>query len=776
MRSLVSLAPLAALLAAAGAIAAPLADPFASFEEFHAGFRSLELDSSRVAHVQSLLIQRDAGTIVLEDGVVVLAKPFAGRVCAGVFIGRGSFAFVPPTEIERQQLRRFYGTTSLRRSFRSATLFFADSTLEELREAATFARDTVGRVSTRALADARAFLTDRRTRWVDPDFAQTLLDGSRNGLFHAQLDLVEGEPLFFRVNPYRVESIQLLRRREDDRQGMYRRNVNEVVCQFSPGGGTDTTRSDTRAPYAVRHTAVDMHIANDLDLDATTTLTLRTQDPSRRWLLFTLDSELKIDTLIVDGAPARVFQEKDDDYVWVRCEPPLVASDSHRVVVRYAGKSFEREGDWIYHRAMLDWYPQTAYPALGTFDLHFRSPVEIQLVASGERVLSERHELESVSRWVTTTPTYYASFDLNFLRGARVSVQGLPPLTVWMRHVDGAGRMRDVTPEALGREKGYDAEVTRDMLRALAYYLGELGAPPAASINAVETPLLTYVAFPGLVHMMRPADRPRPGVLDSPDFIRAHELAHQWWGLGVAPATYHDSWLSEGFANFFAAWYVQAGRRDQRGYFEVLESWRKELLENRKFLLGNGQQAGPIWLGGRTSSSSTPDDYSIVVYGKGAWVLHMIRNLLLDERTSDDEKFRNLMRDFYRERAGRSATTEDFRAAVERAAGVNMRWFFDQWVYGTDVPTYRFSYRTEPADGGRWRVVCRIEQSNVPATFRMPVLVRVEFPDGSFVRTRVEVGGAATEYELPLLPSKPANVVFNDLQSVLCEVTSPAKR
>ena len=116
-----------------------------------------------------------------------------------------------------------------------------------------------------------------------------------------------------------------------------------------------------------------------------------------------------------------------------------------------------------------------------------------------------------------------------------------------------------------------------------------------------------------------------------------------------------------------------------------------------------------------------------------------------------------------------TAFTEEFRAEVERVTGEDMSWFFAQWVYGTGVPVCRFTWRAEPVDG-QWRVRGRIETSGVPETFRFPVLLRVNFGPESFSRQRVWVNGPVTEFELPLAPKKPAEVVFNDLQSVLCEV------
>src|SRR5439155_22294488 len=141
-------------------------------------------------------------------------------------------------------------------------------------------------------------------------------------------------------------------------------------------------------------------------------------------------------------------------------------------------------------------------------------------------------------------------------------------------------------------------------------------------------------------------------------------------------------------------WYLQAGRQDVDTYLATLDLWRDALLQNRHFLLGAGQQAGPVWLDSRTNSSATADDNVVIVYRKGAWVLHMLRNLLLDLDSGDETRFRALLHGFHEAHRNGFATTADFRAAAEAAAGQDLGWFFAEWVYGTQVPTYRWTWET----------------------------------------------------------------------------------
>src|SRR5260370_39116341 len=89
-----------------------------------------------------------------------------------------------------------------------------------------------------------------------------------------------------------------------------------------------------------------------------------------------------------------------------------------------------------------------------------------------------------------------------------------------------------------------------------------------------------------------------------------------------------------------------------------------------------------------------------MTYYKGAWVLHMLRNLMLDLRTMKEDAFIAMMQDFYREYRGRRATTRDFQKVVERHVGLSMSWFVDEWDDGTAIPRYGLSWRAEPATSG----------------------------------------------------------------------------
>ena len=744
--------------------------PFSDWNEFWGALTSWSLDSSRVADVNSLMIERDAGSIVLEEGRLCFAKPLGGRRVAAVFVGRGSFRFAPRSQVEQEQLRRFYGRTVLRRSFERLTLIVADTTFAELLPGLSFRTDTLGQLG-RAWRATFPYLTFRKLRYARPrPVAQMLLDGADNGLFWALMtDRRNDDPLFFSLVPDFAERVVLERRPEDDRSGLMRNYGAERVCQFFAAGDPDSLRADLRPPYEAVHYGLDVTLASDLECTAVADVGVRAHGAPRAWIGLDLPEELKVDEVTLDGRRQAFFQEDENPAVWVRLDRAIRPESTATLRVRYHGPLFERANDWVVHKYSSGWYPEPWYGGYATWDMTFHSPREIQLVGPGVRTSFREDGPVHHSTWKLPHPVPWASFDVNFLRATRVTGDSLPPLTVWMRHVDGAGRVDDATLAELRDANDYDRRVAFDVARAVQFFRSQLGEPLAAELSAVETPMWRYEAYPGLVHMMLREDKMLPGPEYTPDVIRAHEVSHQWFGLSVFSATYHDAWLSEGFADFCSLWSLQASRKDAKNYFKVLDAWREKLLTNREYALGKGQEAGPIWLGARTSSSATPGDYNLVVYAKGAWVLHMLRNYLLDDADPSEARFRDLMRGFYQRFRGRRAFTEDFRAEVERVAGEDMGWFFEQWVYGAGVPTCRFTWTAEPVDG-QWRIRGRIERSGVPESFRFPVHVRVDFGPEQFSRQRVWVTGAVTEFELPLAPQKPTGVVFNDLASVLCEM------
>jgi aminopeptidase N len=125
------------------------------------------------------------------------------------------------------------------------------------------------------------------------------------------------------------------------------------------------------------------------------------------------------------------------------------------------------------------------------------------------------------------------------------------------------------------------------------------------------------------------------------------------------------------------------------------------------------------------------------------------------------------MRDFVRIYSGKKASTTDFKNLTEKHIGIDMDWFFDQWVFSIDIPTYRNEYEVQEQNG-QYIIVAHIKQENVPDDFKMVVPLVVEFENKSHTVLKFWVEGPETEYTSKPLPYKPKKFIFNPYKAVLC--------
>ena len=193
------------------------------------------------------------------------------------------------------------------------------------------------------------------------------------------------------------------------------------------------------------------------------------------------------------------------------------------------------------------------------------------------------------------------------------------------------------------------------------------------------------------------------------DYVVAHELAHQWFGQAVGWKNYHEQWLSEGVAQYFAALYAR-DRRGENALRDVLRQFRKWALED--------SDQGPIYLGYRLGHIKNETRvFRAVVYNKGAAVLHMLRRLI------GDEAFFGGLKRFYTDHRFRKAGTDDLREAMEAASGRDLTRFFERWVYDSGIPRVRYSTSVEGQE-----LVVSVEQAG--EVFDLPITFAVTYKIG----------------------------------------------
>ncbi|TLZ69660.1 MAG: M1 family metallopeptidase [Methanobacteriota archaeon] len=218
-----------------------------------------------------------------------------------------------------------------------------------------------------------------------------------------------------------------------------------------------------------------------------------------------------------------------------------------------------------------------------------------------------------------------------------------------------------------------------------------------------------------------------------------HETAHQWFGDAVTPRDWHHLWLSEGFASYLNLVVGAALDGDTLlagGMARNAESYFASDVVDRPII------------------DTTVTDPMLLLnannYPKGAWVLHMLRGV-----TGDSAFFRGL-RTYYRTYRDSTATSEDFQQVMEGAAGVELGWFFRQWLRQPGYPQLDVTWQYDAASG---RVLLGVTQSQKATwgLFRIPVLT-LEFrgADGTVWRRDVLLTGrqAFPRFDIPFAPTE----------------------
>ena len=471
----------------------------------------------------------------------------------------------------------------------------------------------------------------------------------------------------------------------------------------------------------------------------------------------------------------RLADDRFEPWVTVTLPRTVAAGERFILELAYAGKLVRRlrhSGDFLL-KDTLFWRPRHPDTRTSRLDLTFRVPEQYR-VASAGTLREERVDDDTrIMRWGTNEPVRNMAFHYGRFDVTEVERDAPPAVSVY------------ANDNHLGFAPGNREKTIGDLTDSIRLYTDYFGPFPFESLLVTETPTLSGQAFSGLLLLSYQTF----GELHTgeAELFRAHEVAHQWWGAAIDWEDYRDQWMTEGFAHYAGALYMLQALKKPDQFLDMIDAWRLDVLGEGQVGQGiglrhyglrpevlrqsDGHDSGALVVGYRLNSTETPFDYRIVVYEKGAYVLHMLRSMLLDPATGDDERFKKLMRTYAADHVHGVMSTRSFEAAVERAFGEPMDWFFDQWVYGVEVPTYRPDLDVSPVVDGTSPFVLhgRIRQDDVADDFRMPVPVRLTFDDHPPMTYRIWVDMEEVMVELPL-PARPTRVEFNYQQAVLAKI------
>ncbi len=647
------------------------------------GLVHLSLDSQGY-RADGLKIELEDFELTMVKGTFFIPPATLGPT-AIVFVGDGRFHFTPRPTTEREQLRQFSGGPELTEHVRSAFVRVHPADVLRVLTPARFEPDPRGAerldAAQRVYRDqvSRSFVLDANL----PGAPWSLLPGVGDSL--TTFETRKHGTLTFTVSSTQPESISL-----------FDRVKRRQICLY-PGGGRDIRygEDDGRNTDLLDH---DIRLrvepnGDDSRIEGEDRVHVRLLNPSPT-LRLRLDQGLRVRSVTSEtGGNLLFFRVRNHDEVMVSLGALGARGGDLALTVRYAGTlapgPIEREviqvpayssDDTVLLENVLvftnrnAWYPQTETDDYATANLRFDLPPSFTAVTGGVRTAARTENGRSIVEYRQDKPGKYVSVAIGRLREA------------------GSAKARDVAIEAFGtaRTRRSAAEALSLSSQILNFFSEEFGPAPYPTLNLVLVEGRTPGGHspPGMIVLsqrpitMRGSLKEDPGAVSSaPGFFLAHEIAHQWWGHGIAGKNYHERWLSEGFAQYAAALWIR--KSEGQGAFE-------DVLRRMAYWARRDAREGPISLGYRLGHlKDDPQIYRAIVYDKAAYVLQRLREI------TGDDAFRRGLTSLQQAQRFRKVGTDDLRVALEAASGLDLGRYFDAWVFGTDVPALQASDRAE---------------------------------------------------------------------------------
>ena len=749
--------------------------------------RHLSLTPTKQYAADNLVVLGEDLSLTL-TGSVFVAETEIG-VTGLVLLGKGTMRFTPQPEAERGQVRIFSGDETLEAPFEAV---FIRVHPESFNSHISSGRMVEQAVDPDALRKAREVFDE----FIGLSFTLDLSDISDRlwslspgvGNFLAEVRTRRHGTLTYAQSGQQPEDISLQKRETSKIISLYqsaRKRATRgryfaddeaatldvldyaITASFEPLGSSQRSMRTRPALLGCR-------------IVGTTRLAMRVRGLPIGAFSLRLADELEVTSVTSsEYGPLLFFRLNGQNNLFVSLPSEVPGGTEFTVTVSYAGDlpAQELEETWIASRTFMfegaelfgvgdpryvyssqsDWYPQALFPDYATATLELTVPPEWGVIASGGPLdtnpLVTRSPGEGTRRFsfAAIQPTRYLSALISRFedhtsptRQVRLEDDVTRPS---MPQADGAVFYDTLTIDAQGSPRSIEEieTVTNQTVDIASFYASLLGDIPYPALTvALTDSRLPGGHSPAYLAVMNHELPRHPGMMVSwktdpvsfssyPSFFLAHEIAHQWWGQAVGWKNYHEQWLSEGFAQYFAALYAERNG-GPKVFTDIIRQMRRWAMRN--------SDEGPVYLGYRLGHlEGETRIFRALVYNKGAMVLHMLRGLV-----GDDAFFGGLRR-FYHQWRFQRAGTDALQLAFEIESGQSLGRFFDRWIHDTALPELQFSSHTETTANGE-EIVLRFEQLT-ERLFDLPVSVDLTYRSGEEETLVVPVTDRVTEVRVP---------------------------
>jgi aminopeptidase N len=476
---------------------------------------------------------------------------------------------------------------------------------------------------------------------------------------------------------------------------------------------------DRRARIDITHYNLQVEInPRTQSLKATAIVRLTPLDEAVSTLTFELHNALHVEK-VVDGQGRQLIATRSpqDFSVRVNLQESLAKGKIETLVFNYGGRLTGNEespvygirfasiqNDYAYLMYPARWFPTNGYTA-DTFaaSLSVAVPDGYRVIASGLETKSSEPG-RTAFNFEHQRPSFPGSIAVVQGEPARVSAEGVT--TALYFRGESAAHAR-----AYGEQTG----------KLVTLMTGHFGLPPVANLTMVQTEdgAPNGYSAPGIVFLS-----PRAIQENANARLLANQIARQWWGNFVAPATRDEIWIANSFARLGELLWLEQTSGEAAVDAELKDLYVEALAIDDV----------PILQAGRLEDYSP--EYWAVTSAKGASVLAMLESVI------GKEAFEKLLKTIPQEYGWKNTSTGEIRKLAEAVGQKDLRGFFIQWFESTGAPEFKLEYTVFRTANG-FRVMGKISQDL--DTFRMPVELRIETEGNPEFKT-VEVVGTSSEF------------------------------
>ncbi len=720
----------------------------------------------RITPVNRIELRRGDAILSFEDGKLAFLSPLDDKITGAVFSGRGHILALPRDLVEKQQMGLFLGAPVLDEDFISAYLRFTDETVAEL----------LAQFHSAALETA-----------PDPGFAQQwnaalqqlngshslrilydLISPSQRPYFYASLEGIVTGPFDLVLDCRRDEPFALAQSHKAGNATYYDIWTSHAVLAVPRPPSTFHAVS-----YRIQTT-----IRPDNSMEASASVQLRADSSSERILAFELSRSLTLDKILDDKDRTLEFFQNEGltlqqrnlrgtDIAYVVLPENSAAGQGLNLRFSYHGTVIQSAGNGVlFVGSRNSWYPHLGDASdFATYDITLRWPRKLRLIATGAKREEQEEGDYRVGHWTSEKPTSVAGFNLGEYASASLSSPGRTIDIYANRQLEQnlQNRLAEPQVDSLGVARGTAGsplaglsampprltpspadtlkQMGKEIDASIRLYETFSGPFPLSNLSVSQIPGTFGQGWPGLLYIstfsfLSPAAQERAGLSTAnqehfTELVPYHEVAHQWWGNVVGWSSYRDQWINEAIANYLAMLFADTKKNPDQTLHVWLERFRQRLVSKDQGEAFPAGQIGALTLGSRLNSSKSPEGYNEVIYSKGPWIFHMLREMLRQQGSkTPDAKFTSLLQTLSKKYAYRALSTDNLQHEVEAVmtpamgleGGRSMEWFFEQWVRGTGIPRYRVEFTSRHSENG-YVIRGKLFQSGVPRSFiaRVPL-------------------------------------------------------